>query len=299
MPKWIPDTIGGKANKPIHNVKIDPQHTYDEVRVVSNKFAGWLKVQVLAEIAQELGILKGGIIPAPLVYARAPNGIEYLIPIGSKRYNTLNQLDKLRSKKPIRIRNLVAGRVYQSINGTIGIYLGRVNVIRLSTSHIYPSVLTYNIYAWNLLFWFEMQGESTMPLENSFTEWFAENIKQMGIHDVCHSCVTKRSHSYRQQVAEVSVDLDRVISLLKQRLRRENYVGEKVSMMLTMSTGTPSVDYHTKEVLRKNNGVLIPPDITVEELPELLAHRNEDVRKYVKDRFGKLIAEAKREAKTK
>lgn len=301
--KYIPDTVhvyGDVPNEPIHNVEVIREGYYNKVtarlKYPDGRCYDWnLRTQVLIDTAREFGIKKGAIIPVPLIFANAPNGVEYLLPVGGEEYNELKQLDKLRSERVIKDKNLVPGGVYISLNGSKGVYLGQVKVLQLYSRG--DTIVTWDDDVSSWKFWFEGIDRYQMPQRGSFTKWLEKRISEMNCYDfdrvARNTFNLKRSHSYRKQIAKMTVDPDYVIVVVKRLLPHPGWNPTpeyflEFSRFFTMSTGTPEVDNQTRRWFEERGCVVVPPSITIDELPELLTHKEEEVRKFASKKLKEI-----------
>jgi hypothetical protein len=231
-----------------------------------------------------------------------------LVQLGSERYKEFLYKDKKGRVEKVPTEDLIVGNLYENKSGVQGIYLGQVNTIRF----IYPQgnvaatrFLNYKLT--NKMMWLEIGPRSTVDIIELYKElqhnhkaevsWDSKLFFKSGSGHL----TIKESHSYRLDLGKVcEPDLKSITNRAREmtyhqtkgRCDRFTFCELFGEMLTVYPKGTtPRVSPRVMQLLRRINFVIIPPDITLEELPEFLTHPDSLVREEAKRRYRKLCDE--------
>jgi len=294
--KYIPDTVGfyETPNEPIHGVKVTGTYgkekfsvTYKTGRKVTTTD---LLARVLVDIIRSVGIEPGGVIPAPLIWAQMPGSYSYLIRLGSDEYNQLKLQDELRDAEIIKVGDLKVGGTYMSVNGSTGIYLGKFSTTDLVH---YGKLAKWKMHR-NKMLWVMSNELRDLPhvhppLRDAtpvLIEW--ANRDTMNWTNIFK---LKGNHSYRKQLAHMLIDPDIIVDAIKQntreRLGGNPFAIYSYSRLFALTKNDPTID-ELKPWVENIGHVIIPPNITLKELPQFLAHEDEHVREEAEGKLWEL-----------
>lgn len=290
--KYIPDTVGfyETPNKPIHGVKVRGMYGKEkfsvEYKVGGKVTTTDLLARVLVDIIRTVGIEPGGVIPAPLIWAQMPGCYSYLVRVGSDEYNQLKLQDELRDAEVIKVRDLEVGGMYMSVNGSVGIYLGKFNTTDLFH---YSKLAKWKMHR-NKMLWIVSNELRDLPPLRDATQVIIEWAKRdtMNWNNIFK---LKGNHSYRKQLTYMSLNPIAIVDAIKQntrqRLSGNPFAIYSYSRLFALTKSDPTID-ELKPWVEHIGHVIIPPDITLKELPPFLAHEDSDVRDEATERLWEL-----------
>jgi len=252
-----------------------------------------IQTSTLLEIAQSVGIEKGGIISAPLVWANLRrHPYMRLVRIGSDAYIKHKFRDDKLDHKILYKGGLKPGHLYENLSGQQGIFVAHICTIDFPWQigpEYKKQVVRWDVWK-HVMLWYEnwRNEESAGP-----QPWDAAQELTEG-SDPPHFSI-KRSHSYRidlGKVADIDFEATRDIIIAhalhkleqNQQQASDVYNLYRFGKFLNMApvTEEPKINPQAKEVIANLHAVVIGPGTPIEELPALQAHENRFVREEAK-----------------
>jgi hypothetical protein len=301
IPDWISfDGLRAKAssqptqfpNEPIQDARIVGTIVhYYSTGVLTVKFARdnqlYETVMYLPdvyEIIDSVGIKPRGRIPASIIFVTIHKRT-YPVRVGSGTYERCRVQDEVRPAKPIPKRELEVGGIYETLTGKRGVYLGSVNYLDPVDGTTHSNHIIHELVS-NSMLWLEDDIIVTSPdmweIRKDIYQWVRSSLKVWLWRPQVISF--KHSHSYKRLIEKIpEIDTERLASEIRNTIFSGSDWGGSIAHtinLLTMTTGVPKLYPRYLSLLKKckQHAVLIPRRL--DELPELLTHKDSNVRRY-------------------
>jgi len=255
--------------------------------------------QELLEIIQHGGIQKGGLVTEPLIWVGSGK-YPKLTRLGSPTHKRYQLKESLSTKKPIKRKLLKIGSLYETQGEVVGVYLGQVNTVQFEEKPQYSNILVSKEYN-NLMCWLEASPKVSDP-KQCLAGVVGSPSKLISESTGC-KIKLKASHTFKlnwEQASETPSDiLKQVRNAYVQKLKDEAARGwvfswgiDNRSKLFNMTPVNvpPSVTPDVKEAITRSGETILIDHTALSELPRLLVHKKESVRKAARKRAEELGA---------